>query len=72
LRRKKKVEGKKKEGKRKDEKRKGLCVRLGKKVDRIGPLSILFFLKPPYSLNYNIAPTLLVLYFLNCYLTPYI
>lgn len=34
--------------------------------------SFLFFSKPPYSLNYNIAPTHLVLYFLNCYLTPYI
>jgi hypothetical protein len=46
----------------------------GERVDRIGLLSILFFsfLKPPYSLNYNIAPTQLVLSFLNCYLTPYI
>jgi len=44
------------------------------RVDRIGPFvhSFLFFLKPPYSLNYNIAPTHLVLSFLNCHLTPYI
>jgi hypothetical protein len=73
------AEGRTKEKRRTEEEESGgRAVREvgGERVDRIGfcpSFSFLFlFLKPPYSLNYNIAPTHLVLSFLNCYLTPYI